>query len=128
MWETKNQKKEPESEHRENDKVIKVDSGLGADHESVEVVEPTEITEESSEEVKIGTCAELSADDGDDEDDSTKITVSVVTWNLAEASPSEDEAKFIRRFRKAHPALSSRDGRRNWYRTQRSFCPGSVTL
>lgn len=33
------------------------------------------------------------------EDDDSDLTVSVVTWNLAEASPSEEEASFIRRFR-----------------------------
>jgi len=41
------------------------------------------------------------------DDYSSKITVSVVTWNLAEMAPSEDEARFIRRFRKAHPDLPS---------------------
>ena len=50
--------------------------------------------------------------DDEEEDDSTKITVSVVTWNLAEASPSEDEAGFIRRFRKAHPSLSPQEDRK----------------
>jgi hypothetical protein len=32
-------------------------------------------------------------------DDPTDITVSVVTWNLAEESPPEEQATFIRRFR-----------------------------
>ena len=34
-------------------------------------------------------------------DDKTDIIVSAVTWNLAEESPSEEDATFIRRFRKA---------------------------
>jgi hypothetical protein len=32
-------------------------------------------------------------------DDINDISVSVVTWNLGEESPSEDDAKFLRRFR-----------------------------
>lgn len=35
------------------------------------------------------------------EDKKTDAIVSVVTWNLAEESPSEDDAEFIRAFRKA---------------------------
>ena len=35
-------------------------------------------------------------------DDSKCITVSVVTWNLAESSPSEEEAAFIKKFRNTH--------------------------
>jgi hypothetical protein len=38
-------------------------------------------------------------------DDDSDITVSVVTWNLAEESPSEEDASFIRKFRKANSAL-----------------------
>ena len=34
-------------------------------------------------------------------DHDTDVCVSVVTWNLAEESPAEDEARFIRRFRKS---------------------------
>lgn len=34
------------------------------------------------------------------EDKSTDATVSIVTWNLAEESPSEEDAQFIRSFRK----------------------------
>ena len=106
-------------------KTTEVDKGEGgedsnlatcdAPQDSSEVVEPTETTEvsrESSEEVKVDTFTEITADDEEDADDSTKITVSVVTWNFAEASPSEDEAKFLRQFRKAHPSLSSQDGRK----------------
>lgn len=33
-------------------------------------------------------------------DDETDLSVSVVTWNLAEESPSEEDASFIKRFRK----------------------------
>jgi hypothetical protein len=39
-------------------------------------------------------------------DDPSDITVSVVTWNLAEESPSEEEAAFLRRFQ------LSNDGRK----------------
>jgi hypothetical protein len=38
-------------------------------------------------------------------DDDSDITVSVVTWNLAEESPSEEDASFIRKFRKAKSEL-----------------------
>jgi len=41
------------------------------------------------------------------EDKATDISVSVVTWNLAEESPSEDDAEFIRAFRKAGIAEGS---------------------
>jgi phosphatidylinositol-bisphosphatase len=34
-------------------------------------------------------------------DDKSDLTVSVVTWNLAEESPSEEDATFIRKFRRA---------------------------
>ena len=34
-------------------------------------------------------------------DDETDLTISVVTWNLAEESPSEEDASFIKKFRKA---------------------------
>ena len=34
------------------------------------------------------------------EDDDSDIVVSVVSWNLAEESPSEDDAKFMRNFRR----------------------------
>ena len=33
------------------------------------------------------------------EDDDSDLRVSVVTWNLAEESPEEDDARFIRKFR-----------------------------
>ena len=33
-------------------------------------------------------------------DEASDITVSCITWNLAEESPSEDEAEFIKRFRR----------------------------
>ena len=33
-------------------------------------------------------------------DDETDLSVSIVTWNLAEESPSEEDASFIKRFRK----------------------------
>ena len=39
------------------------------------------------------------------EDDPSDIRVSVVTWNLAEESPSEEDAAFIRKFRKAKSDL-----------------------
>jgi len=42
-----------------------------------------------------------SDDDLANTDDDDDITVSVVTWNLAEESPSEQEATFIRRFRRS---------------------------
>ena len=41
------------------------------------------------------------------EDDDSDITVSVVTWNLAEESPSEEEASFIRKFRDS-PEIGSK--------------------
>ena len=50
---------------------------------------------------------ECEINDEDESDDTTKITVSVVTWNLAEGSPSEEEASFIRRFRKPHRSQGS---------------------
>ena len=39
------------------------------------------------------------------EDDPSDIKVSVVTWNLAEESPSEEDAAFFRKFRKAKSEL-----------------------
>ena len=43
----------------------------------------------------------LKLDNLNDDDDDSDLTVSVVTWNLAEESPSEDDASFIRRFRES---------------------------
>ena len=42
---------------------------------------------------------DLCTDVSEELDDSNCITVSVVTWNLAESSPSEEEAAFIKKFR-----------------------------
>jgi len=87
-------------------------SNFAADGADQESNEHNETTEQCSEEVKRDAGIEGVDVDVQEEDGATKITVSVVTWNLAEASPSEDEAKFIRRFRKAHPSMSSQEGRR----------------
>ena len=43
------------------------------------------------------------------EDDDTDMHVSVVTWNLAEESPEEEDAKFFRRFRKSGMDRKSSD-------------------
>jgi len=46
----------------------------------------------------------------EDEDTASHLSVSVVTWNLAELAPSEEEAGFIRRFRKScRPSNSNED-------------------
>ena len=71
-----------------------------------------ESAEKASDDTSLDTSVEGTVGDDEEEDNSTKITVSVVTWNLAEASPSEDEARFIRRFRKAHPSLSPQENRK----------------
>ena len=44
------------------------------------------------------------------EDSRNDMTVSVVTWNLAELAPSEEEAAFIRTFRKTKPCGDGESG------------------
>jgi len=101
--------KEEEIEEEE----VEEDTSLVADVTEPDLeVSDAESAEKASDDTSLDTSVEGTVGDDEEEDNSTKITVSVVTWNLAEASPSEDEARFIRRFRKAHPSLSPQENRK----------------
>ena len=92
---------------------VEEDTSLVADVTEPDLeVSDAESAEKASDDTSLDTSVEGTVGDDEEEDNSTKITVSVVTWNLAEASPSEDEARFIRRFRKAHPSLSPQENRK----------------
>eukprot|EP00529_Nitzschia_sp_RCC80_P005351 CAMPEP_0113472284 /NCGR_PEP_ID=MMETSP0014_2-20120614/17433_1 /TAXON_ID=2857 /ORGANISM="Nitzschia sp." /LENGTH=1014 /DNA_ID=CAMNT_0000364983 /DNA_START=90 /DNA_END=3135 /DNA_ORIENTATION=+ /assembly_acc=CAM_ASM_000159 len=83
--------------------VIQADVSLDSDtsndgnRSTVDVVEENIETEEEDQAEK-PPVDRLSLETS--EDKATDAVVSVVTWNLAEESPSEDDAAFIRKFRK----------------------------
>jgi hypothetical protein len=100
-----------ETSHEKDSQAASLSSEEGTDNTG----EPTsELVEEVASPSKVASSCLLEQEDSQhpptqaldraslegEEDRDTDISVSVVTWNLAEESPSEEEASFLRSFRK----------------------------